>query len=33
MMSNDAIHAQAEGGGDDNAESINTPEVDDYLCA
>jgi hypothetical protein len=34
MISNDAIHVQAEEGGeDDNVEGIGTLKVDDCLCA
>jgi hypothetical protein len=31
MISNDAIHVQAKGGENDNAESINILEIDDCL--
>jgi hypothetical protein len=33
MISNDAIHVQAEKGGEDsNAKGIDTSKVDDCLC-
>jgi hypothetical protein len=32
MISNDAIHVQAEGGKDNNAKGIGTSKVNDYLC-
>jgi hypothetical protein len=34
MISNDAIHVQAEEGGENrNAEGIGTPKADDCMCA
>jgi hypothetical protein len=33
MIYNNAIHVQVEEGGEDgNAEGIDIPKVDDYLC-
>jgi hypothetical protein len=33
FISNDAIHVQVEGGKEDNnAKSINTLQINDYMC-
>jgi len=33
VISNDVIHVQVDGEEDGNAEGIDTPEANDYLCA